>query len=200
MKTLEINNHTHKIFSGVCASLGDFLKIDASIVRFVFIISGFLSYLTFFFYIIATIIIPNSDEEISAKNTPSKHIFHVSVTLLLLLIIMLFYYFNIPLFTFSVKLSLLVSLFIQLFLVLSVITYFNYNSNENNALLKKSNNKIISGVLSGIAEQQKTDVSIIRLLFILLLTFFNVNSIFLLATYFFLSVTLKNSASSDNLD
>ena len=200
MQILEVTQYTHKIFSGVCASLGTFLKIDPSIVRLIFIISGFLSYLTFIFYVVATIIIPKSDDESSSEIiTSNKSIFHVSFSLLLLLFILLFYYLNIPIFTFSIKLPLLISFFTQLFIIVLILTFIFYRSESNNIVKKDSSNKIISGVLSGIANKQKMDVSIVRLFYILLLTFFNFSSVILITAYLFLSVTLEHKDSSDNL-
>jgi len=66
---------SNKMIGGVCAGLADYLDIDATLIRLLFVAVGLLTALfpMFFFYIIAWIIVPVKDEVIEIrKNDKAK--------------------------------------------------------------------------------------------------------------------------------
>jgi len=66
---------SNKMIGGVCAGLADYLDIDATLIRLLFVAVGLLTALfpMFLFYIIAWIIVPVKDEVIEIrKNDKAK--------------------------------------------------------------------------------------------------------------------------------
>ena len=66
---------SNKMIGGVCAGLADYLDIDATLIRLLFVAVGLLTALfpMFLFYIIAWIIVPAKDEVIEIrKNDKAK--------------------------------------------------------------------------------------------------------------------------------
>jgi phage shock protein C len=60
---------SNKMIGGVCAGLADYLDIDATLIRLLFVAVGLLTALfpMFIFYIIAWIIVPVKDEVTEAR-------------------------------------------------------------------------------------------------------------------------------------
>jgi phage shock protein C len=56
--------HSNKMIGGVCAGLADYLDIDATLMRLLFVAVGLLTALfpMFIFYIIAWVIVPVKEE------------------------------------------------------------------------------------------------------------------------------------------
>lgn len=66
---------SNKMIGGVCAGLADYLDIDATLIRLLFVAVGLLTALfpMFLFYIIAWIIVPVKDEVVEIrKNDKAK--------------------------------------------------------------------------------------------------------------------------------
>ncbi len=62
---------SNKMIGGVCAGLADYLEIDATLIRLLFVAVGLLTALfpMFVFYIIAWIIVPLKDEVAEIKKS-----------------------------------------------------------------------------------------------------------------------------------
>ena len=71
MKESLCRSRKNRIFGGVAAGLGEYLKMDPVIIRVLFVLSVFLSGLGIMLYIILWIVVPEEnifDKEIAAKH------------------------------------------------------------------------------------------------------------------------------------
>lgn len=65
-RKLKLSNN-NKFIAGVCSGIGEYCKIDPTVIRLIFILSSFILYFTpVLIYIVFWVILPNS-------NTPSNN-------------------------------------------------------------------------------------------------------------------------------
>ncbi|GAB4176899.1 MAG: hypothetical protein Kow00108_12320 [Calditrichia bacterium] len=176
-----------RVLAGVCGGLADYFEIDANLIRFLFIVFIFFSGIGLLLYIASIFIIPEEetdapvDEPVvgNAENKIAKtiksvkfwgYVFVFAGLLLLLEVAGIFDYWIFTKLNFSMVLGL-IFLAIGLYLL-----YFRKDNEDIQQELedvkkkfhKNKHDKIIAGVCSGLAETYKVDVSIMRILWVIL--------------------------------
>ena len=63
-------SRTDKVLAGVCGGLADYLKLDCSIVRIIWVLLGFLWGLGVILYAVATVIVPLAPFNITTRMSP----------------------------------------------------------------------------------------------------------------------------------
>jgi len=190
------HSEDHVIISGVCTSLSKLFNTDVSVIRLIFLIFGFITFLTPIYYIIATLILkPSHSLELKKRNT-NRSFFYTVSSFTVVLIFSILMYFDFPLFVHYLDIPFGISIFIQLFVICLFLSIVSYKYNLLN--LKKNNEeKLISGVLFGISTEMKTSPQLIRLAFTFLILMFHVSSIVLLLFYGILALITKNKETSE---
>jgi phage shock protein C len=199
MKNKIYRSRDNRILLGVCSSLSHILKIDVSIIRLIFIILSFLSYLTVLFYILAIIIIPEeTDEQIYKKVISSKNKrAYRMLLILIMLVLLLFSFLNIPMFVFIPKIPLIYSLIFQSILV-SIFLFIYFYYFDDHIFFRDQNDKLVSGIFSSLAKMAKVDVVIFRLFYLGFILLFFSSPIVLVFSY--IIVSFLTTYPNDNLD
>lgn len=159
-----------RIFGGVCGGIAEYCNINSIYIRVLFILLSLLFGITILFYMISLIIIPvNPNYDNHKKNLNSKKL-QVLFGFIFIFFGGLILLSNLGIHLFLINhhfLSITFSFFLILLGVFLIINN-NYYIGYNKKLTKSSENKLIFGVCSGLADFLKIDVSIIRLFWILL--------------------------------
>ena len=166
-----VKSSSNQLLTGVCSGLSEYFHIDVSFVRFIFIIFAFLSLSSIVLYILFSAVIPvekiNIDESIT-KQKQESNIAIIATIFLLFAAILLINYFNIPLFINIWSISFIISLAFFLLvsgLMLSYLLYLKFDFDHDFTKLKRlRSDRIISGVLGGLAEFFDIDSHLLRVI------------------------------------
>jgi phage shock protein PspC (stress-responsive transcriptional regulator) len=209
-------SRSDRILGGVCGGLAQYLGVDSNLLRFLILISVFINGLGVIFYLAALVIVPeepvadgeiaNGTQNLSSFSWQSYksvkfwgYLFIFTGLILLLkttgiLNFALFYYLN-----WGIVLGLL-------FMALGL--YLLYKKDEvddieqemeqvKRKFYKKSEGKMIAGVCAGLADALNIDISVMRVLWILLSIF---SSGIFIIIYFILAIFLpvKETSAEDS--
>lgn len=169
-----------RMLAGVCGGLAEYLKVDSTIIRILWILLAFTGGTGVLLYVIGLFIIPDSPDEVTAEGTsrvPQGAGFIIGVFfiivgfgLLLSLLGGFVSFGHVPLFiTLSGKaLAAIMLLCIGILLVLGAGKSMHERRTDSNTLFRSGTDKKIAGVCGGIAEYYHIDSTIIRLIWVLL--------------------------------
>ncbi len=183
----------NRIIDGVCGGIGEYLGIDPTIVRVIFLLLFFVGGVGLLLYIAGMLIIPPNPEHkkvegAQAKPAPGKGmLFILGLLLILIGVALLFENFGFPFWHFLKSAfryflpALLIA--IGLFLIISYFTKKPSILNETKTeteetkseteeqlkrLFRSKKNRMIFGVCGGLGEYLNTDPTVIRILWVIL--------------------------------
>jgi phage shock protein PspC (stress-responsive transcriptional regulator) len=189
-------NESNRIISGVAAGLADYLQVDVSIVRFMFILLVFFNFSSIFAYCAFVIVFPNDTNPIDTdpeEKIKTHNMLAIWASILVLVgSSILAVVVEIPIIIQLWSLSFLASLAIFLLVsgvFLAYLVYIKYQLEfENMTFQRSSSDRLISGVLGGFANYTFIDVTVLRSIVILaLILLIKLLPLFVLA-YFTLSL------------
>jgi phage shock protein PspC (stress-responsive transcriptional regulator) len=167
-----------RIINGVCSGIAEYFQIDVSFVRFIFIVLTFFNLVSLILYVCFVIVFPNDTSEIDDDDDEqSFQIFPMLASGFILLGSLIFLMqINIPIFIHIWSLSLAISIAIFLMIAGLSVAYlvslrFEFNT-DNRTLMRSDTNRIISGVVGGLATYYDVDKTLLRAIFIFFMAVF----------------------------
>lgn len=205
---------TDRMIAGVCGGLAQYFGIDSNLIRFLFLISIFINGLGIIIYIAALFIVP--EEKVEGEEEKSKektkefwqqyksikfwgYLFIFAGLLILLKASGLFQFMIFQYLSWGIVLGLLL-------IALGFYLLYKKDSEETieqelekvkRSYYKKSEGKIIAGVCAGLAETLKMDVSLMRILWVLLAIF---SSGLFILIYLILAIFLPNAETNQSTE
>jgi phage shock protein C len=168
-------SQVNKMVAGVCGGLAEYFRIDATLVRLIWVILSLSGGIGVIAYIAALIIIPVNPEQVSTEESGTlvkdKSLFWGSVLIIVGGFLLLkqfglfhsFSFWQIP--WQAVWGALLVS--IGLLLVFKKVKVEDVLGVENKKLYRSQTQRMLGGVCGGLAEYFGQDVSLIRILWVI---------------------------------
>jgi phage shock protein C len=168
-------SQVNKMLAGVCGGLGEYLRIDATLIRLVWIVLSLTGGIGIIAYIAALIIIPpNPDQKSTESGKPvikDKSLFWGAVLIIIGGFLLLMQFGLLNSFSFwqipwqAVWGALLVSL--GLLLVFKKVKVEDVFDMEKKKLYRSQTQRMLGGVCGGLSEYFGWDVSLIRILWVI---------------------------------
>lgn len=166
---------SNRNITGVCAGISNYINVDVSVIRFIFIVLFLFNITTLLIYIFATTIIPVNPDEVEYDQIKDDQAINIklyvaSMSLIFIGLLIIAKYLEIPFFFNLWNIPLLLSLGILIlfigFALVILLRYLKTIENEDINIKRIKSNQMISGVFSGISKKINIDVTVIRIVIV----------------------------------